>query len=327
MILVTGGAGFIGSHMAKLLRQLGEPHVILDNLSKGHVKAVGGSAFVQGDLLSRETLERVFEAHKIDCVLHFAAATEVGESVASPTKYYSNNVVATLNLVEAMRRHKVDKIVFSSTAAVYGEPTEVPIPENHSKTPTNPYGESKLAVERLLIACESAYGIRSVCLRYFNAAGSDPEGELGEHHEPETHLVPLVVMAGLGRQDKLKIFGSDYPTPDGTCVRDYVHICDLADAHWRAITELRNGSHSCQYNLGNGKGYSVRQVIEMAQAVLGREIPHECSNRRPGDPATLVARSDRIKSDWGWEPKYPEIKTIIEHAAAWLEKNPQGYAD
>jgi UDP-glucose 4-epimerase len=326
MILVVGGAGYIGSHMCKLLRQSGEPHLILDNFEQGHREAVGDSQWVQGDLRKEEDLERVFSEHDIDLVMHFAAYISVGESVREPGKYWENNTSGVLKLLEAMRRHGVDKFVFSSTAAIFGEPQYVPIDEEHPKNPTSPYGDSKYAVERMLTAYDIGHGLRSVSLRYFNAAGADPEGELGEDHHPEEHLIPLIILAAMGKRQGIKIFGTDYDTPDGTCVRDYIHILDLAEAHLLAIRHLRDGGDTRQYNLGNGQGFSVRQVIETVERVVGKEIPKEEAPRRPGDPGTLIASSEKIRRDWGWQPRYPELDTIVRHAWEWRQAHPEGYA-
>lgn len=328
MILLVGGAGFIGSHMAKLLRRIGEPHLVLDNLERGHETAISSSPWVRADLRDPDSLEAVFTSHpEIDTVMHFAAYIEVGESVADPAKFYENNFVGVFHLAEKMRHHKVRNIIFSSTAAVYGEPKYVPLDEDHPKAPKSPYGDTKLAVERMLAAYDAAYGFRSICLRYFNAAGADPEGELGEDHRPESHLVPIAIQAALGRRAELRVFGDDYDTPDGTCVRDYVHVCDLADAHLLAVRRLREGGASGSFNLGNGLGYSVREVIDSVERVLGREVPRMIAPRREGDPARLVASSELARSVLGWTPSYPELDSMVAHAAAWLEAHPIGYGE
>lgn len=326
MILVVGGAGYIGSHMCKLLRSVGEPHLVFDNLSQGHREAVEDSPFIKGDLRNRDDLDRAFGDNAIDLVMHFAAYISVGESVREPAKYWDNNTAGVLTLLNAMRAHHIDKFVFSSTAAIFGEPEYVPIDEGHPTHPTNPYGDSKLSVERMLKSYDVAYDFRSVSLRYFNAAGADPDGDIGEDHHPEEHLVPLAIMAALGLRPGLKVFGNDYDTKDGTCVRDYIHILDLADAHLLAIRHLRAGGESRQYNLGNGQGFTVREVIDTVERVSGKEVPHEDAPRRPGDPAKLVAASDRIRNDWGWNPKFPKLDTIIETAWNWHRTHPQGYA-
>lgn len=327
MILVVGGAGYIGSHLCKLLRDRSEPHVVFDNFEQGHRAAVPGSPVFEGDLRNQADLERVFQEHKIDLVMHFAAYISVGESVREPAKYWQNNTAGVLNLLQAMDHAGVRSIVFSSTAAIFGEPEYVPIDEDHPKAPVNPYGASKLTVERMLGDFDKAKGIRSVCLRYFNASGADPSGEIGEDHDPEEHLIPVAMLAALGRRPALKVFGNDYPTPDGTCVRDYIHILDLAEAHLLAVQHLRSGGESRRYNLGNGEGFSVRQVIETVGAVIGRPVPHEDAERREGDPATLIASSKRIREDWGWAPRYPDLKTIVEHAWRWHSAHPHGYDD
>lgn len=327
MILVVGGAGYIGSHMCKVLRDQRLNHIVLDNFSSGHRQAIAGSDVIEGDLRSRADLDRAFSAHEIDLVMHFGAFISVGESVRDPAKYFDNNTCGVLTLLDSMRAHRVGQFVFSSTAAVFGEPHYVPIDEDHPKAPTSPYGESKLMVERILAAYDRAYGLRSVCLRYFNAAGADPSGAMGEDHAPEEHLIPVAIQAALGQRPALKVFGSDYDTPDGTCVRDYVHILDLASAHLLAAEHLRSGGESRQYNLGNGQGFSVRQVLDTVQRVSGRTVPHEEAERRPGDPARLIASADRVRRDWGWSPEYPALETIVEHAWRWHAGHPNGYAD
>lgn len=326
MILVIGGAGYIGSHMLKLLRDTGEEHLVLDNFEHGHREALLDSPFVEGDLRSREDLEDVFAQNKIDLVMHFAAYISVGESVESPAKYWDNNTVGVINLLDCMRAAKIDKFVFSSTAAIFGEPEYVPIDEEHPKRPTNPYGASKLAVEQILDSYDRAYKFRSVCLRYFNAAGADPSGIIGEDHHPEEHLIPVAMEAASGKRPGMKIFGTDYDTPDGTCVRDYIHILDLAEAHLLAVNHLRRGGESRRYNLGNGKGFSVKEIIEKTARVIGKEVPHEFAERRPGDPARLIASSEKIRADWGWNPKYKDVEEIIRHAWNWHSTHPDGYA-
>ncbi len=325
MILVVGGAGYIGSHMCKLLRQTGEQHLVFDNLERGHREALQGSPFVMGDLREPESLARVFAEHEIDLVMHFAAYIEVGESVKDPSSFYTNNFFGVQELLEAMRKAKVDKIVFSSTAAVYGEPKYVPLDEVHATQPTNPYGNTKLAVERMLHDYDVAYGIRSVCLRYFNAAGADPDGVLGEDHRPESHLIPRVLLAAMGKAPTINVFGTDYDTPDGTCVRDYIHVCDLADAHLLAIRHLRDGGQSDRFNLGNGQGFSVRQVIETSERVVGHAIPVAEGPRRAGDPARLIASSDKIRQALGWTPKRPDLEQIVLDAWNWRQSHPEGY--
>ncbi len=328
MILVVGGAGFIGSHMTKLLREKGEPHIVFDNLENGHRSALQGSPFFEGDLRNPLDIERVLDQYPgIDTVIDFAAYIAVGESVREPGKYYRNNVFGTLNLLEAMRHRGIDKFVFSSTAAVYGEPEYTPIDEYHPCRPINPYGQSKLMVEQLLSDFGQAHCLRSVCLRYFNAAGSDPDAVLGEDHDPEEHLIPVALLAAIGKRDGMKIFGDSYPTPDGTCVRDYVHVLDLASAHMLAVNYLRQGGESTKMNLGNGVGFSVREVLETASEVVGKEIGYEMAPPRPGDSPILVANSERIKAEWGWKPVHTKLSDIISHAWAWRVKHPNGFGD
>ncbi len=327
MILVIGGAGYIGSHMLKMLRESGEEHLVLDNFEQGHRAALQDSPAVEGDLRNAADLDRVFSEKKIDVVMHFAAYISVGESVRDPYKYWDNNTVGVLNLLESMRRHNIDKFVFSSTAAIFGEPQYVPIDEDHPKNPTSPYGDSKLATERILDSYDRGYGLKSVCLRYFNAASADPSGEIGEDHDPEEHLIPVAILAALGKRPPMKIFGTDYDTPDGTCVRDYIHILDLAEAHLLAVRHLRGGGESRRYNLGNGQGFSVKQIIETTEKVIERKVPHDTGPRRPGDPAKLIASSEKIRKDWGWQPKYTEVEEIIRHAWNWHRSHPDGYAD
>lgn len=328
MILVVGGAGYIGSHLLKLLRESNEPHVVFDNLENGHRSGLQGSTFVEGDIRNPIDIERLFDQFPgIDAAINFAAYIAVGESVREPGKYYRNNTLGALNLLEVMRQREVNKIVFSSTAAVYGNPQYTPLDEDHPKGPLNPYGHSKLMVEQLLDDYDKAHGVKSVCLRYFNAAGSDPDGVLGEDHEPEEHLIPVALLAAVGKRPSLKVFGSDYSTPDGTCVRDYIHVLDLASAHLLAVKHLRSGGDSRKYNLGNGTGFSVKQVIETAQEVIGKPIPHEYADRRPGDSPELVADSSRIKLDWGWEPKHKDLAEIIRHAWQWRLNHPDGFGD
>lgn len=328
MILVLGGAGYIGSHMVKLLRQSGERHLVFDNLEQGHKAAVEGSALFVGDLRNADDLRRVFSQNPdIDIVMHFAAYIAVGESVREPGRYFENNTCAVLGLLETMREFGIAKFVFSSTAAIFGEPQYVPIDEAHPKNPTSPYGDSKLFVERICDAYDTAHGLKSVCLRYFNAAGADPEGVLGEDHHPESHLIPLAIWAAQGRAGALKLFGTDYDTPDGTCVRDYIHVDDLAQAHLLAVRHLRQAGDSRRYNLGNGQGFSVREVIDTVSKIAGTPVPFEGAPRRAGDPARLIASSEAIRRDWSWSPRYPDLHTIVEHAWRWFEAHPNGYAD
>ncbi len=316
-ILVAGGAGYIGSHMVGLLAQSGYQVVTLDNLSSGHRDAVTAGEFVHGDLGDRTLLDDLFSTHAIAGVMHFAAHIEVGESVRVPSKYYRNNFSNTLNLLESMVSHGVNTIIFSSTAAIFGEPRYVPIDEAHPKTPINPYGRSKWMVEQLLEDYDKAHGVRSIALRYFNAAGADPEGRMGERHEPETHLIPLVLQAASRRREYITVFGTDYDTPDGTCIRDYIHVYDLCNVHLLALKQLLEGGMSERYNLGNGEGYSVQEVIDTAIKVTGRQIPVVEGKRRSGDPARLIADSARAQVSLGWRPHYSDLDTIIAHAWQW----------
>jgi UDP-glucose 4-epimerase len=326
MILVIGGAGYIGSHMLKLLREEGEPHLVFDNLEQGHREALQGSELFEGDLRDSKSLANCFQEHPdIDVVMHFAAYISVGESERDPGKYWRNNTCGVLNLLEAMGEAKVSKLVFSSTAAIFGEPQYVPIDEQHPKEPTSCYGDTKLAVERMLAKFDSAHGLKSVCLRYFNAAGADPKGSIGEDHHPEEHLVPLAIAAALGRRPSLKVFGTDWDTPDGTCVRDYIHVLDLTAAHLLAVNHLRRGGESRHYNLGNGRGFSVREVLETVEKVGGKPVPAEDAPRRPGDPAKLIASSDAIQKDWGWKPQHPDLEAIVRDAWNWHERHPNGF--
>lgn len=316
-ILVVGGAGYIGSHMVRLLQVRKLNAVVVDDLSSGFADAVSGAELLVGDIGDSYFLDKVFERWRIDAVMHFASLIQVGESMAQPAKYYENNVAKTLTLLSAMARHNVRQIIFSSTAAIFGNPLADLIDEAHPQVPVNPYGRTKWLVEQLLPDFESAYGIRHVCLRYFNAAGAEPDGTLGERHVPETHLIPLAINAALGRGPALKVFGGDYPTHDGTCVRDYIHVCDLAVAHLHSLRHLRAGGASLKLNLGNGAGYSVKQVLETVGSVVGRVVPHTVVERRPGDPAVLVADAKRARQILGWNATYPELENIVAHAAAW----------
>jgi len=316
-VLVVGGAGYIGAHMVKALREEGSHVIILDDLSRGHRDLVTGGIFVHGSIQDADLLDRLFTSHRINAVMHFAAHSLVGESVNTPLIYYRNNVAATVELIAAMVRHDVRRFIFSSTAAVYGEPENIPIIENHPLRPTNPYGVTKKTVERMLADCDTAHGVKSICLRYFNAAGADESGCIGERHDPETHLIPLVLKVAIGERDNIRIFGTDYPTPDGTCVRDYIHVTDLTRAHLLALEVLLDDSDSAVFDLGNSKGYSVREVIELARKITGHPIPAEETARRGGDPAVLVAGSEKIKRELGWRPRYENLETIIETAWRW----------
>jgi len=315
-ILVVGGGGYIGSHMVKRLLQAGHSVTTLDDFSTGYRDAILGGAVVEGSLADRALLEDVFSAHKFEAVMHFASFIQVAESVREPGKYYANNVTNTLNLLDAMVTHGVHHFIFSSTAAIFGEPQYVPIDENHPVQPINPYGASKAMVERMLADYDKAYGLKSVCLRYFNACGADPEATLSERHIPETHLIPLALQAAFDLGGALTVFGRDYVTPDGTCVRDYVHVADLCEAHILALEYLQRSGVSAAFNLGNGEGFSVQQVVDAVSRETGRSVPVSDGPRRAGDPAVLVADSRLAKRILGWKPLYEDLDTIIRHAAA-----------
>ncbi|WP_270180163.1 UDP-glucose 4-epimerase GalE [Alkalihalobacillus sp. CinArs1] len=324
-ILVTGGAGYIGSHTVMYLKEQGEEVVVLDNLSKGHAEAFTDVPFYQADLTDGKVLDQIFNDHDIDSVIHFAASSLVGESVANPLEYYRNNVTGSHALVSKLVLHQVKYIVFSSTAATYGNPKRTPIEESDPTVPTNPYGETKLAIENMLRWCDEAYGLKSTSLRYFNAAGADPEGRIGEDHDPESHLIPIVLQAALGQREKVSIFGSDYPTKDGTCVRDYIHVLDLAQAHYLALKRMKTTDESAIFNLGNGKGFTVKEVIDTCRNVTQTAIVAEEAPRRAGDPAILIASSQKAIEQLGWQPVYPELQQIVEHAWNWHQHHPQGY--
>ncbi|SRR5579883_291020 len=322
-ILVTGGAGYIGSHAVLALKRAGYDVVVLDNLVYGHrdlVEKVLQVELIVGDTGDRGLLDHLFATHNIAAVMHFSAYAYVGESVADPAKYYHNNVLGTLTLLEAMLAASIKKFVFSSTCATYGIPEVVPITEDHPQNPINPYGATKLMVERILSDFDAAYDFKSVRFRYFNAAGADPNGKLGEDHNPETHLIPLVLLTALGKRESISIFGTDYPTPDGTCIRDYIHVSDLADAHILGLEYLLNGGSSEVFNLGNGNGFSVREVIETASHVTGRDIKILECDRRPGDPPVLIGSSDKARKILNWQPQYSSIKEIVSHAWQWHQK-------
>ena len=327
MVLVTGGLGYVGSHSVKALVQSGRKVVSLDNLEFGHRSASAGAEVVIGDFGDPKFLATIFDKYEIDSVMHFAAYASVGDSVKEPAKYYKNNVSNTLILLDEMMRRGIERLVFSSSAATYGEPERIPIPEDHPKNPTNPYGRSKLMIEDILRDYDTAYGLKSVSLRYFNAAGADPEGELGEDHVPEEHLIPIVLQAALGKRPNVSIFGTDWDTPDGTCIRDYIHVMDLAQAHILALDALESDLKTTSYNLGNGNGYSVKEVIGAAREVTGNEIEAIPGPRRPGDPARLVASSDKIGKELGWKPEIPDLREIIETAWKWHSAHPEGYGD
>jgi len=325
-LLVTGGAGYIGSHVVKELLREGHRPIVYDNLQTGHRKAVGDTPFIHGDLADSEKLKETFQSFPVQAVMHFAGDCLVGESVKNPLKYFNNNVKNSMQLIEVMNESHITKIVFSSSAAVYGEPEGVPIPEEHPCSPKNPYGETKWIFERFLRALHDLGKLDYLSLRYFNAAGADPEGGLGEDHSPETHLIPIGLQAVLNGLS-VPVYGTDYDTPDGTCVRDYIHVTDLAQAHILALKKLEGGGSSGIYNLGNGNGYSVREVIDTIKRVTGKEPNTVDSSRRPGDPARLVASSERIKEELGWTPRYPELERIVETAWRWHKNHPNGYED
>lgn len=316
-ILVAGGAGYIGSHVAQYLRRSGREVVVLDDLSGGFRDAVSPGCLVEGNIGDRVLLDRIFAQHRITAVMNFASFIEVGASMNDPSAHYRNNVGNTLELLDGLARHGVAHLIFSSTAAIFGNPEYTPIDEAHPKSPISPYGRSKWLIEQMLPDYEQAYGLKSVCLRYFNAAGANPDGSLGERHQPETHLIPLVLQAASGRREAIHIFGTDYPTPDGTCIRDYIHVEDLAQAHLKALEYLESGAGSAAFNLGNGQGFSIREVIDAVRQVTGRGVKLIETDRRPGDPPVLVADSALARSTLGWIPEYAELQTIVAHAWAW----------
>ncbi len=321
MILVTGGAGYIGSHANKELKLAGYETLVLDNMSYGHEDFLKWGIYENVDLGDLESLRNVFRKYDIEAVMHFAAFTYVGESVEDPQKYYLNNLKNTLNLFQVMNEFQVKKLVFSSTCATYGNPQEIPITETHPQNPISPYGKGKFMVEKVLEDYSAAYGLSYVSLRYFNAAGADPEGDVGERHDPETHLIPLILDAAAGKRDDIKIFGTDYSTDDGTCIRDYIHVTDLADAHVKALKYLENGGKSEVFNLGNGNGFSVREVIEEARKVTGKKIKATETERRPGDPPILVGSSKKAREILKWQPKYDDLSKIISTAWQWHKKD------
>ena len=325
-LLVLGGAGYIGSHTALELIKKGHEVIVVDNLVTGYEKAIPDKAvFYQGDIRNLEFLDNLFKTEKIDAVIHFAAYSLVGESVTNPLKYYDNNLYGTKVLLEAMIKNNVNKIVFSSTAATYGEPENIPILESDRTCPTNPYGETKLAMEKMFHWASKAHGLSYVSLRYFNACGADATGQIGEAHNPESHLIPLVLQVPNGKRESVSIYGTDYDTPDGTCIRDYIHVTDLAEAHILAVEYLANGGQSDIFNLGNGVGYSVREVIDTARSVTGHPIPAIEVPRRAGDPARLVASGEKAKRVLGWEPKIKKLDEIIASAWKWHQAHPEGY--
>ena len=327
-ILVCGGAGYIGSHAVHVLVEKGEQVVIVDNLQTGHRGALNPAAkFYEGDIRDAAVLDKIFTENKIEAVIHFAANSLVGESMEKPLLYFNNNVYGMQVLLEAMVRHGVDKIVFSSTAATYGEPKRVPIHEDDETCPTNTYGETKLTMEKMMKWVSRANGVRYVSLRYFNAAGALPDGSIGEDHKTETHLIPLILQVPTGRRDHITVFGDDYPTPDGTCLRDYIHVVDLADAHVLALEYLRKGGASDIFNLGNGQGFSVKEMIAAAEKATGRSIKVEIGARRAGDPAQLIASSEKARTVLGWKPQFTDVEQVIGSAWKWHESHPHGYED
>ena len=325
-ILVTGGAGYIGSHTVKQLIARGHEVTVFDNMSAGHRAAVPAERLVCGDLRDIDHVDHLLVVNRIEAVVHFAAHCYVGESVKEPAKYYTNNLIYTLNLIERCRRNSVQKFVFSSTCATYGTPTAVPITEEEKQFPINPYGNTKLAVEHALADYAAAYPFGYFALRYFNAAGASPDGTIGEDHDPETHLIPLVIQAAMGKRPHVEIFGTDYPTPDGTCIRDYIHVDDLADAHIRALDKIVAGSRLA-FNVGIGRGYSVREVIATVESVTGKKVPVKEGPRRAGDPAELVANASKIRRELGWAPTYTELRSIVETAWNWHRNHPNGYGN
>lgn len=324
-ILVAGGAGYVGAHACKALAARGFLPVVFDNLVHGHDEAVKWGPLEVGDIADRAQLDAAIERHKPVAVMHFAAFTSVSESVADPGKYYRNNVAGTLTLLEAMRDHRIDRLVFSSTAATYGTPKSVPIQEDAPKVPINPYGQSKLAAEAMIADFCAAHMLRAVRLRYFNAAGADPDGEIGELHDPETHLIPLAMRAVTGDGPSLILFGDDYPTPDGTCIRDYIHVADLADAHFRALAWLDSTSGAHAFNLGTGRGASVRQVLDAVERVAGKPVPHTIGPRRAGDPPELVSDPAKAMRELGWTPQMSDLDTIVATAWAWHNRQGNGH--
>ncbi len=325
MILVTGGAGYIGSHMVRELRERNMDVVVYDNLSTGHIESIGDAPFVKGDLFDTELLRKTLRDYKVDGVIHFAAYSLVGESMSNPAKYYHNNVAGTLSLLDAMIAEDVKYLVFSSSAATYGDCGGGLITEDSPQNPTSVYGQTKLMMEQFMKDYDAAYGMKYVALRYFNAAGAHLSGEIGEAHSPESHLIPIILQVANGQRDHIGVFGDDYATPDGTCIRDYIHVTDLADAHIRAMEYLMKGGKSTHYNLGNGNGFSVQEVIDTVEKVTGKEIKRAIEPRRPGDPASLVASSEKIKKELGWSPRFATLDSIVETAWVWHQSHPTGY--
>lgn len=328
MILVLGGAGYIGSHAVKMLIESGETVVVVDNLETGHLEAIHEKAkFYNVDMRDFSAFEKVFKENSIKSVMHFSANSLVGESTQLPLKYFENNVSGAVNLLQLMNAYGVKKIVFSSTAAVYGEPKSVPIFEDSDTVPTSPYGESKLMVEKMLRWADVAHGIKFVSLRYFNVAGAEPKGEIGEAHGVETHLIPLILQVPLGKRSHINIYGDDYPTKDGTPIRDYIHVVDLIDAHIKALEYLNEGNESNIFNLGSGEGFSVYEIIDVAKQITGKDIPAVVTERRAGDPSILIASSEKAERLLGWKPKYTDVYTIIKDAWNWHKNHPDGFRD
>lgn len=326
-ILVTGGAGYIGSHTVNELLKKNYDVVIIDSLEKGHKKAVLGGKLYIGDIRDEHTLETIFTENHIEAVIHFAAYSLVGESVKNPSKYYENNINSTRILLDEMVKHNCNKIVFSSSAAIFGEPENIPILEEDRKSPTNPYGETKLSMEKMLKWYDNAFGIKYIALRYFNASGADISGMIGEDHNPETHLIPIILDVAAGKREKIQIYGDDYQTKDGTCIRDYIHVTDLANAHILAVEKLKQGLESTNFNLGNGIGYSVKEVIDTVEKVTNKKINYEIASKREGDPAILIASSEKACKELGWKPEYNSLETIIETAWKFKQSHPNGYED
>lgn len=325
MILVTGGAGYIGSHTVRELRERGADVVVYDNLSTGHVESIGDTPFVKGDLFDTELLCKTLREYNVDAVIHFAAYSLVGESMTNPAKYYHNNVAGTLALLDAMLAENVKYLVFSSSAATYGDCGDGLITEDSPQNPTSVYGQTKLMMEQFMQDYDKAYGMKYVALRYFNAAGAHLSGEIGEAHNPESHLIPLILQVPNGKREQINVFGEDYPTHDGTCIRDYIHVTDLADAHIKALEYLKNGGKSTYYNLGNGNGFSVKEVIDTVERVVGAPIKRQIVDRRAGDPASLVASSEKIQKELGWKPRYANLETIVASAWKWHSTHKDGY--
>jgi UDP-glucose 4-epimerase len=324
-ILITGGAGYIGSHAVRYFLNQNEEVVVVDNLQSGHKRSVDVEHFYQIDLRDKEALDKIFKIHNIEGVIHFAANSLVGESMDNPYEYYHNNVYGMMSLLDVMKENNVEKVVFSSTAATYGEPENIPILEEDETNPTNTYGETKLAIEKMMKWFDQGYGIKYVSLRYFNAAGAHENGAIGENHDPETHLIPLILEVPLGKKEQIYIFGNDYPTEDGTCIRDYIHVMDLASAHFLALKYLRQGKSSNIFNLGNGNGYSVKEVIDVARKITEHPIPAVFKERRAGDPAILIASSEKAQNILGWQPQFNTLEKIIMDAWNWHRNNPEGY--